>query len=98
MKSLKPRIDRGDDIFCIFNNTESTYCRPFPPTEFDDSIFWPELRVLPSYSDSDLPACLHDSLRLKEIWENRGLEVDDEGFVKVNFTSNLKRINEFHDD
>jgi uncharacterized protein YecE (DUF72 family) len=72
-------------IFCIFNNNETTMCRPLPPIMFEDSVVWPHLWDLPCYATADLPSCLHDALRLRELWRNRGRRLDDEGFVEVTF-------------
>lgn len=76
-------------VFCIFNNTDSTYCKPLPPIMFEDSVFWPELKDLPCYVDVDLPACLHDALRLKEARKHKDVSLDSEGFRKVNFPRSI---------
>ena len=72
-------------VFCIFNNTESTYCKPLPYIIIEDAVFWPELKDLPYYIDADLPSCLHDALRLNETIKYKDVSLDSEGFRNIIF-------------
>jgi uncharacterized protein YecE (DUF72 family) len=75
----------NSDMYCIFGNTKTTYSRPIPPIMYGPLVVWPILRDIPYYSKEDLPSCLHDSIRLRELWSHRDAVLDPDGFVDVEF-------------
>lgn len=76
------------DVFCSFNNFESTFCYPLPALVLSGVVLHPKIRELPFYAKVDKPSCLHDGLRLKEIIRLNArskYQIGEDGYVVVKF-------------
>jgi uncharacterized protein YecE (DUF72 family) len=84
-----------ENVYLTLQNTESSVCFPLPAMVYGGGVLCPQLRPMPA-NGVDKPCCLHDALRLKDIWGCRtkiepkevlvtkeGYELDDDGYVKV---------------
>ena len=80
------KLDNVDAVFCSFLNTDGTVCYPLSPLNIEGYFVYPKIKELPDGTKVDLPAALHDGLKLRKIikiQQSSKYELDDQGYVKV---------------